>query len=313
MAPRASPGGAEKWRLVLRRFFCHPFSSQALFTVGIHGNYTELDNTKSSTMARESNHSSVGALASANSPYFHPIVLIWVIEPNMQMMVGSIERHLCYETKKWFYLVDIKGFHHSLNITTRKFCINKPVRATFDADSLLYALTLAPDPADIEVEDTKCSIYTKNWDAVDAKIKNTSNIFDYFLICCAHCFAKRHHYILPAILQFPFVMIALGTISMTVPADFAIAQDQGHWKMKTLHCHKKTITQQSTWTCAIIVVGKGTKLTINILLSFQLFASMRRKTNSKEDLLPNSNVIQLKKNEKMMNNMHSATIFICQK
>ncbi len=58
----------------------------------------------------------------------------------------------------------------------RKLCINKPARATFDADSFSNALTLAPDPADIEDEDTKCSIYTKNWDAVDAKIKKfTSN------------------------------------------------------------------------------------------------------------------------------------------
>ncbi len=59
---------------------------------------------------------------------------------------------------------------------TRKFCIKKPARVTFDADSLLYALTLAPDPADIVGEDTKCPSYTKNWDAVYTEMKKiTSN------------------------------------------------------------------------------------------------------------------------------------------
>ncbi len=71
-------------------------------------------------------------------------------------MVGSIEGNLCYEIKNWFYFVDIEGFHCSLNIAMRKLCINKPAKATFDADSLLYALTLAPDPADINDEDTNC-------------------------------------------------------------------------------------------------------------------------------------------------------------
>ncbi len=104
MAPRASPGGAEKWRLALRRFFCLPFSSQALQTVGIRRNYTELDDAKSSTMARATIRGSIGALASANSPYFNPTVLIRAIESNIQTMVGSIEGHLCYKTKNDFTL-----------------------------------------------------------------------------------------------------------------------------------------------------------------------------------------------------------------
>ncbi len=66
----------------------------------------------------------------------------------------------------------VEGFHHSLHVATREFGINKPARATFDADSLLYALTLAPDPGDIEHEETKCPSYNENWDAVDVKIKN---------------------------------------------------------------------------------------------------------------------------------------------
>ncbi len=41
-----------------------------------------------------------------------------------------------------------------MHVVMRKLSINKPARATFDADSLSYALTLAPDPADIEDEDT---------------------------------------------------------------------------------------------------------------------------------------------------------------
>ncbi len=146
------------------------FSSQAVLTVGISRNYSELDNAKSSTMTRATNHCSVGTFASTNSPYFHSTMLIWAIEPNMQTMVGSIDGYLCYDWKKLFYFVDSDGFHHSLHIGTSKFCINKPTRATFDADSLLYALTLAPDPADIDSEDTKCPNYKKNWDVVDIPI-----------------------------------------------------------------------------------------------------------------------------------------------
>lgn len=61
----------------------------------IHGmnvtKYTEFNDAKSSTMVRTTNHSSVGTLVSANSPYFYPLVHIWAKDPTMLMMVDSIE------------------------------------------------------------------------------------------------------------------------------------------------------------------------------------------------------------------------------
>ncbi len=101
MVPCLSPGGAEKFT---QQIFCLPFSSQDVLTVGIFRNYTNLDDGKSSTITRATNHGSVGTLASANSPYFHPTVLIWSIVPNMQMTEGSIEGHLYYKIKKLILL-----------------------------------------------------------------------------------------------------------------------------------------------------------------------------------------------------------------
>ncbi len=82
-----------------QQIFCLPFSSQAVLTVETHRKYTELDDAKSSIMAIMTNHGTVGTIASANSPHFHPTVLM-AIKPNMQMMVASIEGHICYKTKQ---------------------------------------------------------------------------------------------------------------------------------------------------------------------------------------------------------------------
>ncbi len=51
----------------------------------------------------------------------------------------------------------------------REFCIGEPPRAIFDADFLLHALAVVPDPADIDEEETMQPSYTENWGTVNDK------------------------------------------------------------------------------------------------------------------------------------------------
>ncbi len=41
-------------------------------------------------MTRTTNNGRVGALASTNSPYFHPLTLIITIDPNMQKLLSQM-------------------------------------------------------------------------------------------------------------------------------------------------------------------------------------------------------------------------------
>lgn len=64
----------------------------------------------------------------------------------------------------------IEEFNHTIHDVMRKFCVDKLPKVISAADSLSHTFAIISRSADVEEEETVQAIYTKNWNAVNAKL-----------------------------------------------------------------------------------------------------------------------------------------------